>query len=190
MTRRESKKLINGLENTSKEAREESSSDESIDSEEEQKKIEEQTEKVNKELEDMDEAAKKRIKNLECEAHRYLWFPDLENGNEVRCRCCFNKHFKSMEAALEHLSTKQHKHKARRYVIDNCKDKELIERKKKEAKERMLKWIERKRERKAAAKKEKLKNLSEEEIARRKAKFQEKKARRLARKKAQESKEE
>lgn len=55
-----------------------------IDSEEEQKKIEEQTEKVNKELEDMDEAAKKRIKNLECEAHRYLWFPDLENGNEVR----------------------------------------------------------------------------------------------------------
>lgn len=55
-----------------------------IDSEEEQKKIEEQTEQVNKELEDMDEAAKKRIKNLECEAHRYLWFPDLENGNEVR----------------------------------------------------------------------------------------------------------
>lgn len=55
-----------------------------------------------------------------------------------------------METALEHLSTKQHKHKfarrsgmkprARRYVIDNCKDKELIERKKKEAKERMLKW--------------------------------------------------
>ena len=39
---------------------------------------------MNKELEDMDEAAKKRIKNLECEAHRYLWFPDLENGNEVR----------------------------------------------------------------------------------------------------------
>ena len=39
---------------------------------------------MNKELEDMDEAAKKRIKNLECEAHRYLWFPNLENGNEVR----------------------------------------------------------------------------------------------------------
>lgn len=39
---------------------------------------------MNKELADMDETAKKRIKNLECEAHRYLWYPDLENGNEVR----------------------------------------------------------------------------------------------------------
>ena len=55
-----------------------------VDSEEEQKQIEEQTEKVNQELADMDEAAKKRIKNLECEAHRYLWYPDLEKGNELR----------------------------------------------------------------------------------------------------------
>lgn len=55
---------------------------------------------MNKELEDMDEAAKKRIKNLECEAHRYLWFPDLENGNEVRVGLVQAHSIPSVVAAL------------------------------------------------------------------------------------------
>lgn len=55
-----------------------------------------------------------------------------------------------MEEALEHLKTTEHKHKsacfpsltirARRYVIDNCTNQEVIERKKKQANERKEKW--------------------------------------------------
>lgn len=39
---------------------------------------------MNQDLEELDDDAKRRIKNLEFAAARYLWYPDIEKGDEVR----------------------------------------------------------------------------------------------------------
>lgn len=39
---------------------------------------------MNQDLEELDDDAKRRIKNLEFAAGRYLWYPDIEKGDEVR----------------------------------------------------------------------------------------------------------
>ncbi|CBK22357.2 uncharacterized protein [Blastocystis hominis] len=158
------------------------------DSEEEERKAKEEMEKINKELTSLSKEEQKRIKNLECEASRYLWYPDHESMNNIRCRCCPKCCFKTISNALEHLKTKKHRRLARRYVIDHCTDKKKIEERRNSNYERLQRWIEKKKLRRSAKRKEKLKNLTPEQIALRKEKFQQKKARRMERKKAAESK--
>lgn len=45
-------------------------------------------EKINKELESLSPEEQKRIKNLECEASRYLWYPDHESSKNIRVYVC------------------------------------------------------------------------------------------------------
>ena len=45
-------------------------------------------EKINKELTSLSKEEQKRIKNLECEASRYLWYPDHESMNNIRVFYC------------------------------------------------------------------------------------------------------
>ena len=41
-------------------------------------------ETVNNELAELDDAAKRRIRNLEFAAERYLWYPDMNSTEKVR----------------------------------------------------------------------------------------------------------
>ena len=54
------------------------------DSEEEERQANEEMEKINKELTSLSKEEQKRIKNMECEASRYLWYPDHESMNNIR----------------------------------------------------------------------------------------------------------
>ena len=44
----------------------------------------ERMETVNNELAELDDAAKRRIRNLEFAAERYLWYPDMNSTEKVR----------------------------------------------------------------------------------------------------------
>ncbi|KAK8824845.1 hypothetical protein WA538_005511 [Blastocystis sp. DL] len=158
------------------------SEEEELDTEEEETKVKERMDQMDKEVKDLDETAQKRIRNLEFAADRYLWFPDPDSTEKVRCRCCPKKHFNSMQSAIEHLKTRYHKHQARHYVMDNCKEEAKVKEAKKDNLARKQKWLSKKAKKQQEKRKEKTNNLTVEEIEQRKKKFQEKKARRLARK--------
>ena len=183
MSRRESKELVdNVVSQTRDDAASRSSSD--VESEEEERKAIARMEEINSEFASMSKEEQKRVRNLECEAARYLWYPDPDSMKLIRCRCCPQCQLRGIKSALDHLKSKAHKRQARHYVIANCKDKEKIKERRKANYERMQKWLEKKKLQRKQKKKEKLKNLTPEEIAIRKEKFQQKKARRLERKKA------
>ncbi|KAK8793785.1 hypothetical protein JH06_0640 [Blastocystis sp. subtype 4] len=187
MPKQKTKELVAELVNEKEESESQNSSEE--DSENTEEKLNERMETVNNELAELDDAAKRRIRNLEFAAERYLWYPDMNSTEKVRCRCCIKKQFNSMQDAIEHLKTRDHKHMMRRYVIENCKDPKRTEEMKRKCNERKQQWKARRAARRKEKKMEILKNLSEEEIQRRKQKFQEKKARRLARKAAEKKEE-
>lgn len=55
-----------------------------MNSEEEERKMEEKMETLNQDIAAMDKSAQKRIRNLELAADRYLWFPDPDSTEQVR----------------------------------------------------------------------------------------------------------
>ena len=54
------------------------------ESENTEEKLNKQMEIVNTELDELDDAAKRRIRNLEFAAERYLWYPDINSTETVR----------------------------------------------------------------------------------------------------------
>ena len=53
-------------------------------SENDEEKLKEREEEINHEISELDEATRKRIRNLEFAAHRYLWYPDMNSTDKVR----------------------------------------------------------------------------------------------------------
>ncbi|KAK8814392.1 hypothetical protein WA158_008254 [Blastocystis sp. Blastoise] len=141
------------------------------------------------EEEGLDEETTLKIKKLEKQCDRWLWYPDDEKNDLIRCKACVYKVFHSQSAALEHIQSHDHHKMVRKYREDRLSEKT---KKENEAKDlhRKEKWINRKKAAKKQKKAEKLKSLTPEEIEKRKQKFQEKKQRRLARKNGTEVKSE